>query len=296
MLEFKIPTLEDKEQLEKFYEHVEERSCELTFANMVLWAPHYQVEFAIVNDMLVLRSKEKNTYSYPLGDGDIKKTLEILIEEEKQNGRSLMLHGITPARFERLEEMFPNQFEIEYDRDIADYVYASEKLATLAGKKLHGKRNHINRFKENCPDWTYEPITKDNIQDCIEMAQQWRVENGCDDDPEKKAEICVTFNYLKHFEELGVVGGALRTGGKIIAFTIGEAVTNDTLVVHIEKAYASIQGAYPMINQQFVQHCGTEYLYINREEDAGSEGLRKAKLSYRPEFLIEKGIAKLKEK
>ncbi len=295
MLEFKTPTLEDKEQLKLFYEHVDERSCELTFANMVLWAPHYQVEYAIVNDMLVLHTKNNNTYSYPLGDGDVKKTVEILIEEEKKAGRKLVLHGITPARFERLEEMFPGQFTIEYDRDIADYVYLSEKLSTLAGKKLHGKRNHINRFKENYPDWSYEPITEENIAECAEMAQAWRVENGCDDDPEKHAEFCVTLNYLKHFDELGVVGGAIRAEGKIIAFTIGEKVTDDTLVVHIEKAYADIQGAYPMINQQFVQHCGGDYLYINREEDTGSEGLRKAKLSYRPEFLIEKGNACLKE-
>lgn len=295
MLEFKIPTLEDKEQLQPFYAHVDERSCELTFANMVLWAPHYGVEYTIVNGMLVLRSKEQNTYSYPLGEGNIKETIEILIEEEKQNGRSLALHGITPARFERLEEMFPGEFTIEYNRDIADYVYSSEKLATLAGKKLHGKRNHINRFKENNPDWSYEPITEENIPDCMEMANEWRIENGCDDDPEKKAELCVTFNYLKHFKELGVVGGALRANGKVIAFTIGERVTDDTLVVHIEKAHADIQGAYPMINQQFVQHCGENYLYINREEDTGSEGLRKAKLSYRPEFLVEKGIARKKE-
>lgn len=296
MLEFKMPKLEDKEQLDPFYAYVDERSCELTFANMVLWAPHYGVEYTIINDMLVLRTKEKYTYSYPLGNGDMKATLETLIEEERQNGRNLKLHGITPSRFERLEEMFPGQFTIEYDRDVADYIYLSEKLATLAGKKLHGKRNHINRFKENNPDWTYEPITKDNIKDCVEMAQKWRIENNCDEDPDKYAELCVTLNYLNHFEELGVVGGALRANGEIIAFTIGEAVTKDTLVVHIEKAFADIQGAYPMINQQFVQHCGTDFMYINREEDTGSEGLRKAKLSYRPEFLVEKGIATFVEK
>lgn len=291
MLEFKIPKLEDKEQLERFYENVDERSCELTFASLVFWAPHYGVEYTIVNDMLVLRTKEQHTYSYPLGNGNKKETIQLLIEEEQQQGRKLRMHGITPARFEQLEEMFPGMFTISYNRDIADYIYLSEKLSTLAGKKLHGKRNHINRFKENYPDWTYEPLSEELIPECMQMAQDWRVENGCDDDPDKHAEFCVTLNFLKHFKELNLSGGAIRANGKIIAFTIGERVTDDTFVVHIEKAYAEIQGAYPMINQQFIQHCGQGFLYINREEDTGSEGLRKAKLSYRPEFLLEKGTA-----
>ncbi len=294
MLEFKRPTIEDREILQPFYEQVDERSCELTFANMVLWAPHYEVEYAVIDNMLVLHSKKGNTYSYPIGSGDRKAVIEQLYEIEKQKGNPLLLHGITPKRMEEIEKMFPNRAEITYDRDIADYIYLSEKLETLAGKKLHGKRNHINRFKENHPDWSYEPITSENKNECAKMAQEWRIENGCDEDPEKKAEICVTLQYLNHFETLKLQGGLLRVDGKVIAFTIGEAVTDDTFVVHIEKAYADIQGAYPMINQQFVQHCGKDYLYINREEDTGSEGLRKAKLSYRPEFLLEKGIVCLK--
>ena len=124
------------------------------------------------------------------------------------------------------------------------------------------------------------------------MALKWRKQNGCDDDEEKNAEMCVTLNSLRLLEELELTGGVLRVNGEVIAFTIGEPVSDDTFVVHIEKAYADIQGAYPMINQQFVQHECMNYKYINREEDTGAEGLRKAKLSYRPAFLVEKGIVK----
>ena len=127
------------------------------------------------------------------------------------------------------------------------------------------------------------------------MALKWRNENGCEDDPEKNAEMCVTLNALRLFEELELTGGILRIDGEIVAFTIGEALSTDTFVVHIEKAFADIQGAYPMINQQFVEHECMNYQYINREEDTGAEGLRKAKLSYRPAFLQEKGIVKEKE-
>ena len=126
------------------------------------------------------------------------------------------------------------------------------------------------------------------------MALKWRTDNGCNDDLEKNAEMCVTLNALRLFKELELVGGVLKVDGNIVAFTIGEPMSEDTFVVHIEKAFADVQGAYPMINQQFVEHECAAYKYINREDDAGSEGLRKAKLSYKPAFLVEKGIVKEK--
>ena len=137
--------------------------------------------------------------------------------------------------------------------------------------------------------WSYEPMTKDNVEDCFQMALKWRNENGCEEDLEKNAEICVTLNSLRLFEELGLKGGVLRIDGEVAAFTVGEPICSDTFGVHIEKAYAEVQGAYPMINQQFVSHECMDYKYVNREEDTGAEGLRKAKMSYRPVFMVEKG-------
>ena len=106
------------------------------------------------------------------------------------------------------------------------------------------------------------------------MALKWRNKNGCEDDPEKNAEMCVTLNSLRLYKELGLKGGVLKADGKIVAFTVGEPVSDDTFVVNIEKAFAEVDGAYPMINQQFVQHECMEYEYVNREEDTGAEGLR----------------------
>ena len=138
-------------------------------------------------------------------------------------------------------------------------------------------------------NWSYETMSKENLEECFQMGLKWRNDNGCEEDYEKNAEICVTLNALRLFEELDLVGGVLKVHGEVVAFTIGEPVTKDTFVVHIEKAFADVEGAYPMINQQFVSHECMEYTYINREEDTGAEGLRKAKLSYRPVFLVEKG-------
>ena len=206
------------------------------------------------------------------------------------------MHLVQEQEFALLEEWYPGRFEIEYDRDYADYVYETEKLATLSGKKLHGKRNHINKFKAMYEGrWSYEPMSESNLEECFQMALKWRNENGCEEDEEKNAEMCVTLNALRLFKELELVGGILKIDGEVAAFTLGEPVCSDTFVVHIEKAYAEVQGAYPMINQQFVEHECMDYQYVNREEDTGAEGLRKAKLSYRPAFMVEKGNVKEKQ-
>ena len=250
---FKRPELEDKEIISSYFEKAQSRSCERTFVNVYLWSRHYKVQYAIIEDTLVFRDSGKNlSFTYPAG--------------EPENVKKAL------------------EFLMEYCKE--------KDVPSLAGKKLHGKRNHINKFKALYPDWSYEPLNDDNVEDCFQMALKWRNKNGCEDDPEKNAEMCVTLNSLRLYKELGLKGGVLKADGKIVAFTVGEPVSDDTFVVHIEKAFAEVDGAYPMINQQFVQHECMEYEYVNREEDTGAEGLRKAKLSYRPAFLEEKGIVK----
>ena len=297
-VQFKRTELEDRELMHSYFQKFPSRSCERTFANALLWSRHYPVTYAIIERTLVFRSEEEGeAFSYPVGElEDVKKALDFLIEYSKEKGLPFILYLVTSNQFEQLETWYPGRFEIEYERDAADYVYESEKLATLSGKKLHSKRNHINKFKTMYENWSYESMSKDNVEECFQMALKWRNENGCDDDHEKNAEMCVTLNTLRLFEELELVGGVLRIDGQVVAFTVGEPVSDDMFVVHIEKAYADIQGAYPMINQQFVEHECKDYKYVNREDDTGSEGLRKAKLSYRPAFLVEKGIVKEKAK
>lgn len=293
-IQFKRPELEDRELLHSFFKKYPSRSCEKTFANAYLWSRHYRVKYAIVEHTLVFKSESKGiAFSYPIGEPeDVRRALDFLKQYTGERNLPFVLYNVTENQFSQLEEWYPGRFEIEYDRDIADYVYESEKLATLSGKKLHAKRNHINKFKATFEDWSYETLTEDNIEECFQMALKWREQNGCEEDEEKNAEMCVTLNSLRLREELELTGGILRVNGEVIAFTIGEPISEDTFVVHIEKAYADIQGAYPMINQQFVEHECMKYKYINREEDTGAEGLRKAKLSYRPAFLVEKGVVK----
>ena len=293
---FKKIELEDRELLEDYLKKKTYRSCELVFPNIYLWSRKYPVDYAIVEDTLIFRSLaecEGTSITFPAGEMEqIHKAMDVMIQWFEEQNLTMHMHLVQEPEFELLSLWYPGEFEITYDRDNADYVYETEKLITLAGKKLHGKRNHINKFKETYPDWSYEPITKENVEDCFQMALEWRNINQCEWDVEKRDEMCVTLNALRLLEELKLTGGLIRAEGRVIAFAIGEPLNPDTFVVHIEKAFADIQGAYPIINQQFAANAAKDYLYVNREEDTGSEGLRKAKLSYRPVFLVDKGMVR----
>lgn len=290
-INFKKPELGDKELVTRYFRMNKSRSCEYTFANLYLWSRQYKVGFALVCDMLVFHYTELKCFTFPVGDrAHLKEVLEVLFDWCREQEVSFRLVNVTKEQFAVLEELYPGKFTIEYNRDWADYVYETEKLMKLSGKKYHGKKNHINKFQKLYPDWSYETVTKDNVEDCFQMALSWRNGNGCEEDPDKNAEICVTLNSLRLMEELSLRGGLIRAGGRVVAFSIGEPVCDDTLVVHIEKAYADVPGAYPIINQQFLLHEGSGYTYVNREEDTGDPGLRQAKESYHPAFLVEKGV------
>lgn len=286
-------TFEEKEIFERFYRYKTSRGCELSFSNNFLWVAHYGTKWNIVEDSLVFYNPHRGSVSFPIGENPYK-AVDVLMHYFEENNKTFMMHLVTEEQFEALEKHYPDKFTIEYIRDVADYIYEAESLGTLAGKKLHAKRNHINRFVENYPEWSYEEITDENLDDCLAMAQKWREQNKCDEDKEKSAEFCVTLRALKQRNEIGLIGGAIRTRDGIVAFSLGTPLTDDTFVVHIEKAFAEIQGAYPIINREFVLHAASGYRYINREEDLGEEGLRKAKLSYNPTILLEKGNVRLK--
>ena len=239
---------------------------------------------------------ETLSFHYPYGVGDAKKCIESLMEYSEEQGQEFRMHCVTPEEFEELESLFQGEFEIEYDRDIADYVYEAEKLRNLSGKKYHGKKNHVNKFKKTYENWEYISMTGEHAEEAFQLLLKWKELNACMENHEKNAESCVASNYLRLFDELDVCGGILRVNGQAAAFSIGEQVCDDTMVVHIEKALTEYEGAYTMINQQFVEHECQHVTYVNREEDTGDEGLRKAKLSYRPVFMVEKGTVKRKKK
>ena len=221
--------------------------------------------------------------------------LELEIRYFRLIGQEPRLEQIDPTMWEKLERWYPGRFRIEWMRDNADYIYERERLVSLAGKKLHGKRNHIKRFQDQNPGWSYESLRDDNIEACIDMAREWCRRNCCIEDDEKEEEFHLVIKALKNYKALHMKGGLLRNETGVIAFTLGSPISPDTFDVCFEKAFSEIQGAYPMINRQFAVHELQEYRYVNREEDLGVPGLRKAKLSYYPDILLEKGIVSLRE-
>ena len=293
MINFRKVELEDQKTYKSYMAQQQCRSCECTFANLYLWSRFYAVTATVENGMLLTKSEEGDylSYGFPMGKPEyLKEAVDALYEYSKEKGCKFQIHNVTPEQFALLEEIYPGRFQIEYRRDYADYVYEAEKLAKLSGKKYHGKKNHTNKFKKLYPNWQYESLDDSNVEECFQMALKWRNKNGCEEDPEKNSEMCVTLNSLRLYKELDLCGGVLRAEGNVVAFSIGEPVSDDTFVVHIEKAFADVPGAYPMINQQFVEHEVQGFSYVNREEDMGEMGLRSAKESYHPIFMVEKGI------
>ena len=163
---------------------------------------------------------------------------------------------------------------------------------TLSGKALQSKRNHVNKFEKSY-DYTFEPITGENAMECMALERTWLREHGSEADGEDKEEE-VIHRLLTHFEELQLSGGILRVEGKIVAFTIGSPINETTFGVHIEKARRDYDGAFTMINKLFAATIPEQYTYVNREEDLGIEGLRQAKLSYKPEIILPKIAAILR--
>lgn len=298
---FRKPERKDWNLLSSYMHRFPGANCAKSVGNIILWSEFYQIEFTIYKDVLLLRNKNEETpyrLTFPVGEEEaVRQVLAEIMEMAKTEEKKLQLYAVTKDEFEKLEQWFPGIFEIQYDRENADYVYETEKLASLSGKKYQAKRNHINRLCANyAEDWKYEPLSAENTEECMEMLHQWYLRQEQAEDPEEQeAEIKVAENSLKYLDELHFQGGVLRIQGKVAAFCIGERACEKTFIVHIEKAFADIQGAYPMINQQFVlNELLGKYEFVNREEDMGIEGLRKAKLSYHPVFLLEKGTVTYK--
>lgn len=291
-MEFHEITLEDKAWMDERFREDDWNACEYTFANNFIWRKIYQVAVAEIYGCLVIRSVQgdRYCYSYPVGAGDKRAAVGELLAISRKDGQPLRMAPLSAESCRRLSEWFPGRFLMEADRDDFDYIYAKEKLADLKGKKLHGKRNHIARFKDGGA-WSYEPVTDDNLEECRTMTYNWIKMRSDKWNEEMEQEVSVLHEAFDHRRELGLIGGVLRREDEIVAFSMGEPLNSDTFVVHFEKAFPDMQGAYPMINQQFVLHACGEYAYVNREEDTGDLGLRKAKLSYYPEILLEKYVA-----
>lgn len=287
-LMFLQPHIEDYDRLKDMLSTGGEYSCMLSFATLLTWRDVGHYEIATYNGSLFIKMTDKNgvqTFSLPIG-GSFEEGMQALVEHIKENNLDLRLWTFEGKAFDKFYSMYKRDYIIEETRDWFEYIYSSEKLANLSGKKYHGKRNHISAFNKMY-SWEYHPLCEENVEDAKNLLLQWYKEN-----PEKASEIEQkgAFMILDNLDKFKVKGALVTVDGTVAAFTMGCEVNSDVFDVIIEKALSQYVGAYPFINNIFVRNELMGYKYINREDDMGLEGLRKAKLSYYPEILLKKHI------
>ena len=295
MLDFQRFDLTKKQEYDTYLMGSGELGCEYSFVNLNLWG---RQRCAFFGGYLVLFSQfeRRSVYPFPVGKGDIRPVLDAIIHDARARGIVCRLTGLTAENCMTLEELYPGQFQIHPDRNGCDYIYAIDDLADLKGRKFQKKRNHLNKFRENHPEHRFEPITADNLPQVQEMVQAWYESRGETD--EYHLEKLALKRAFANMEALGLEGLALTENGRILAMTMGSRLSENTFDVHFEKALEDVDGAYPAINQGFAAYLREKYpdlKFLDREDDMGLPGLRKAKLSYNPHHLVTKFWARLWE-
>lgn len=298
MIEFQPLHLGRKREYDRYLMSSGERGCEYSFTNLYLWG---RQRAAIVENYLVLFSQfdRRSVYPFPVGSGEIGPVLEAIMADARERGIPCRLTGLLPADCQTLETLYPGQFRFHCDRDSYDYVYAVEDLAGLRGRKFQRKRNHLNRFREEHPDYEVRPLNRELLPAAREMIAQWYADRLREDPHgDYHMEQAAISKALHHLEALEMEGMVLMEEGAVLAVTLGSRLSRNTFDIHFEKARADVDGAYTAINWEFARFLHDKYpeiQFLNREDDLGLEGLRKAKLSYCPHHMVEKSWACLLE-
>jgi len=297
-LHFRDVELNDKKAIGDFMRRFPVRRLNYCFEVLYLWreACEFQVEF--YNDFLLVKTfiDCHHNFLYPLGEGDLGSVVEKMIYYAEARRCPFRLFQLSATDKERLEACFPGRFCFELECDESEYIYSSEKLATLSGKKLQQKRNHINYFEQN-NKWSFEPLAAANLPDCRAFNEKWfDAQRASGDFGEMlELELLAIEKTFSEWAVLGLDGALLRANGQVAAYAIGCPLTSDTYLVLFEKSLHDVRGASQQINRLFVQQYAKNYTFVNRAEDGGDEGLRQAKLSYHPDVLDEVYSARLRE-
>ena len=288
MLNFKKIDLNDFSKIQEIIKNSGAMSCENNVINLIVWQKAYNNMYAVCDGMLFLKSGKEKSQSFALPIGyDLEKGIELIFQYTyPEKPRFWLQDG---DNIEKFKAILQESYDISPERDAFDYIYNQSDLAQLSGKKYHAKRNHISAFSKQF-DWSYKPITEENTDEVLACADEWYKENSDRFDEYMAIEKAGIKTILKNMSLLNARGGAVYVDGKVVAFTIGSPINDDVFDIHIEKALGDYATAYTVINREFAKTL-SDYKYINREDDMGLSGLRKAKLSYKPEVLLKKYTA-----
>jgi len=290
-LEFNRLSCDDKQRFKEVVQKHHYQNAESSFTNMFLWSKAYDIQVAFGEHAMYISFVGMDNETYYLSPylydfaAPIKLALSELRQHISAENKTFCIKGVTKAVKEKIEQEIKPVFQFFEDRNNFEYIYLSENLISLSGKKLHAKRNHINYFEKTF-DYEYRAYDVSLKDECIAHIEDWVDQK--EDDKTLSDEIDVLHTILDNYDKLDVKGAVVLVNGKVEALTFGEALNADTALIHIEKANPNIRGLYPYINREFVTREWAGFKYINREEDMGLEGLRKAKLSYYPAYFVEK--------
>ncbi len=292
-LHFSPLTLDDVPRILPYLGKSHCRTCDFTVGGLLMWAGYFNYTYAIHNDTLYIKGVTEDdvtrpAFSLPVGNAPLQESIALLKDYCRENDCMPLVFSAVPEEYVEPLRLLGATKVTPLD-DWGDYLYEAEALATLSGKKLGKKRNHVNRFMADNPGYTFQPLTRDNLAAVVEFYRNTHL-------PLSKPALAdvereQVMHVLDNVERYGFEGAVLSTPADgIVAFTLGEVI-GDTLYVHIEKMNHLVNGAGETINKLFAELMTghhPEVRYINREEDVGDPGLRHAKESYHPLRLLAK--------
>jgi hypothetical protein len=291
-------TIHDKKLFDGYLKKYNPEASELTFTNLFMWRNYYKFRFAEKYGFLCIISEMNDEPPFafaPVGKydrSDFRRVVQYLRECFLEAGWEFKFKRITQNELKLFKDAFGDRTESFSELDNSDYIYSTGDLINLQGKKYDGKRNHINKFRREY-EFEYVAINENNIGECFKIMDAWCAERKCIDHRGRYCERLVNTELLSNYAEVECKGALIKVNGKFEAFTVGEMLNEDTAVIHIEKANFNVNGLYTLINQQFCKNEWANTKYINREQDLGIEGIRKAKLSYHPVKMVEKYAVKV---
>lgn len=278
-------TIESKDSIEEYTKNKFE-ICDFSFSNLFLWSFGEDTEYEIEKDVLTIKSiyMGEPYYYMPIPKKDTPENIESMKEKIREIIKeNVPIHYFTEYWFEKLK----NEFDLQEKRDFEDYIYSYENLSTLKGRHYAKKKNRVANFRKSY-DYTYESINRNNIHEVITFQEKWYEAHALSGGKILQNENEGIVNLLKNFENLELKGGFLKVNNQIIAYSLGEKITDKMVLVHIEKALIEYIGSYQAINMIFLQEEWAGCELVNREDDFGDEGLREAKMSYKPLYLLKK--------
>lgn len=292
LLNFKPLELKDKELFDSYITYGNCNNSEASFANLYMWQSAWNICYAIVGEALIL-SMDNESYRFFLcppylkrESESIKPYMDLCVEFMLQKCRDVLIKGATFAIKQKIEKDCPDQYNFIYDEYNSEYVYLVKDLIELSGKKYHSKKNHINTFLKN-----YTPVIEEYDpkykEECLELQRHWAKEKDMDAKEANEEEQSI-IRALNHYKTLGLKGCVVLIDGKVAAFSFGELICPETVLIHIEKASSEYKGLFPYINREFLANFWSDCEFVNREEDMGIPGIRQAKRSYKPIFMIDK--------